>query len=271
MSKKLIIKLIALVSIIIILFVFFFTIPTNYRNNVRINTHHINAFDTETIQARVVVFSDLHLFYNYQIDDLKNVVDTIISSNPDILIFNGGFFSIEKYEKDEERNQEIIEILREIRPMYGKFAVLSQDDLKNQEIEAVLTQANFEIINNHKRDIRINDVRFDIVGLLNNDDVLNVFDTMSDETFNFVVSNDPIILENIQNFKIDVLVFGRTLGGQYNLPFIGTVFEDIREYPIYRGIHNINEIYVVFSNGLGIYQSSMRFRAPSSIELFILK
>jgi len=271
MTKKLVIGAIGIVSIAIIIFVVFFSLPANYKDSIRVNTHNINHFEKDAPQARVVVFSDLHLFYDYQVEDLRRVVEVINDANPDIVIFNGDLFHDESYEKDDEVNGEIISILREIKPMYGKFAILGEQDTKNDDARGILVNSDFEVLSNVVRNIRINEIKFNLIGLYNNGKQTKVLGNVSDKTFNFVVSHTPEIIESIQDYKIDVMVTGHTLGGQYNLPFYGSIFDNIRNVPHYKGFAEVNGINIYNSNGLGIYQSNMRFLAPSSIELFIIQ
>lgn len=270
MNKRLLLGLIIVFLTAIIIFFFFFSLPSNYKNKITHNTHSINAFDTQETLAKVIVFSDLHLLYDYDVDNLKKVVEHINQENPDIVIFNGDLFDSKSYKKNNKTNSEIVNILKEIQPVYGKFAILGDQDQKVKETKNILVNSDFEILTNVVRNIKINNKSFNLIGLFNNKKYTNTLNKLNDKSFNFTVTHNPEIIDSIKNYKIDLIVTGHTLGGQYNLPLYGSIFNDIRSVPYYKGYNNVEDISVYNSNGLGIYQSSMRFLAPSSIEIFEL-
>ncbi len=203
-------------------------------------------------------------------EHLDKLIAKISDQNPDIVIFNGDLFDNDSYEKDIKQNNLIVTKLKEIKPIYGKFALMGDQDKKNKDVRNLLIRSDFEIINNKSRKININNKSFNIVGL---SDKINtkLISKLSDKKLNIAFIHNPKKVEEISKFKLDVIVTGHTLGGQYNLPLYGSVFKDIREIPFYRGFNDVNGSYVYNSNGIGIYQSSMRFLAPSSIEQFIIK
>ena len=270
MKKRVLLIMIAVFLTAIVIFFFFFSLPSNYKSKVVHNTHNINAFESPEMVAKVIVFSDLNLFYDYNVEDLKKVVTQINQENPDIVIFNGDLIDSKSYKKNNKTTSEIISVLKEIQPVYGKFAILGEQDQKIKETRNILINSDFEILTNVIRNIKINSKSFNLIGLLNNNKYSNTLNKLSDNSFNFVVTHNPEIIDSIKNYKINLIVTGHTLGGQYNLPLYGSLFNDIRSIPYYKGYNKIEGISVYNSNGLGIYQSSMRFLAPSSIEVFEL-
>lgn len=270
MNKKILINSIIGIGILIVIFVVFFSIPANYKNTIKVNTHKLDAFKSKTPIAKVVIFSDLHLFYDYQPKNLDKLIDTINQQDPDIVIFNGDLFDSSTYKADTKINNEIIAKLKNIQPLYGKFAVMGEQDFKVTQARSTLINSDFEILNNKNRSVSVNNQSFNIIGLLDNKTSLDIMKKTSDKTFNFVLAHNPNQVNSLKDFKIDCLVTGHSLGGQYNLPFYGSIFKNIRDISYYKGYNNINGIPVYNSNGIGIYNSNMRFRAPSSIEEFIL-
>lgn len=269
MKKKTIIYLITTIGIMISLFIVFFTIPSTYKSRLRVNTHYIDYFKTSEKITNIVVFSDVHLFFDYQVSDLDNVVNKINSLNPDIVVFNGDLIDFKSY-KNNKQNTLIIEKLKQIKPLYGKFAIMGEQDYKNKDVASILTNSDFEIINNKTRNISVNNFKFNIIGFSKEINEKNI-SKLSDKDLNIGFVHNPSTIKKLSKFKIDVIITGHTLGGQYNLPFYGSVFQDIREIPFYKGFNEVNSTLVYNSNGIGIFQSSMRFLAPSSIENFIIE
>lgn len=271
MNRKIITSLIIALLFLILIFVIFFTVPSHYKNKVKVATHHLNAFNTKDEVARIVVFSDLDLYYDYDVESLKKVIAKINEQNPDLVIFNGDLILNSSYKENKKLNAEIVANLQTLKPLYGKFAILGEQDLNNKTSQQLLVESDFEILTNKVRPIRINNKTFNIIGLLDNDKQQDVLRAVDDKAFNMVVCHSPYIVDKIKTYKVNVIVLGHTLGGQYNLPLFGSVFADLKRYPYYKGVNEVNGIDVYTSNGLGIYQSNMRFNAPSSIELFILE
>lgn len=270
MSKKTLITLITIIGIILFVFIVFFTIPANYKSSIKVNQHEIDHFKGDNKVANVVVFNDLHLLYDYQVEDLDKLIETINQANPDIVIFNGDLFDNDSYEKNTKQNSKIVNQLKKIKPLYGKFAILGEQDKKNKDVKKILNRSDFEVINNKVRKININNKSFYIIGF--SDKIkTNIVKQLPDKKLNIAFSHSPKNVDKLSKYKIDVIVTAHTLGGQYNLPIYGSLFKDIRAIPYYKGTHNINGSMVYNSNGIGIYQSSMRFLAPSSIEQFIIK
>lgn len=269
MNKKTLIYLIATLVILISIFIVFFTIPSTYKNRIKINNHYIDFFETDEKIANIVVFSDLHLLFDYQVSDLDKVVDKINELNPDIVVFNGDLIDYKSYENNK-KNNEIIEKLKLIKPIYGKFAILGEQDELNKDVKSILNNSDFEIINDKIRNILVNNSTFNFIGFSEKIDEKNI-SKLSDKKLNIAFVHNPSTVEKLSKYKLDVIITGHTLGGQYNLPFFGSVFKEIRSIPFYKGVHEINNTLVYNTNGIGIYQSSMRFLAPSSIENFIIE
>ncbi|MDR1781456.1 MAG: metallophosphoesterase [Bacilli bacterium] len=271
MNRKIIISLIGSILLLIIFFIVFFTIPSHYKNKVKVADYTLNVFNTKTTIARVVVFSDTDLYYDYDINALKRAVTKINEQNPDIVIFNGDLILNSSYKENKTLNNQIISTLKELKPLYGKFAILGEQDLSNKDSQSILKSADFEILTNTVRSININNKNFNLIALYDNNKEKDVLKNVSDKTFNMVICHSPNIVDKIKDYKVDMIVVGHTLGGQYNIPLFGSIFKNIKSYPYYKGVNEVNGIKVYTSNGLGIYQSNMRFNAPSSVELFILK
>ena len=271
MNKKLLVGAIGVVLVLIVGFVFLFSMPANYKSSIKTNTHTLNVFKSDSEIARIVVFNDLHLFYDYTPEDLDKVVTAINGADPDIVVFNGDLIDNASYQQDKKVNAVIVAKLKELKPLYGKFAILGDQDLKNEDSQNILTASDFEILTNRTRNIRINNKLFNIIGLINNGKQETALKNASDKLYNIAFMHDPRLVDSLLNYKIDIMVTAHTLGGQYNLPLYGSIFSDLKEIPYYKGYQKVNGIGIYNSNGLGIYQSSMRLNAPSTIELFILK
>lgn len=267
MSRKILITLITFLIFAIVFFLFFFYFPSQYKNNVKVNYYHLNAFDKEDEQAKILVFSDTNLGEDYNIEDLNKLVETINNQEADIVIFNGDLLSKDN-KLDAKQKTKVIEVLLKIKPLYGKFATLGENDDKSTI--RLLENADFEILNNARRNVRVNDISFNIIGLYNNENYKKPLKNLSDKSFNFAIVSNPALIDSLLANKIDVIVSGYTLGGQYNIPFFGSIYQDLQEGAYSKGNIEENGIKIYNSNGIGTKYNNMRLLAPSSIEVFIL-
>lgn len=272
MNKKVLISIITTLIILITLFMVFFWFPSQYKNTIKIERHKINYFKAPTKVASILVFGDLHLTYDYNVKDLDNLVNTINQIKPDIIIFNGDLFEAKTFSK-QDRTKEIAKLtskLKSIKVLHGKFALYGEQDYLIKNSKSILENADFEILTNVNRTIKINDYSFNLGALNEKANLDKLFSSVSDKTFNFVITHAPERLEEITKYKVDLLVYNHTNGGEYNLPFYGSLYQDIRKYKIYRKIHNIDNVKVYNNRGIGTSHSKMRFNASSSVDLFEL-
>jgi predicted MPP superfamily phosphohydrolase len=235
-----------------------------YKNNIKASYHRYDYFNSPNRVSRIIVFSDLHLYYDYQDTNLEKLVNLINEQQPDIVIFNGDLINNKAYKRNDKVNDNIIKQLKRIKPLFGKFAIYGEQDTSNKDAQNILFKADFEALNNQVRNITINNKTFNLIGLLNDTKIMK---QASDKSINIVLSHNPINIDKIINNKVNLIVSSHTLGGQYNIPLYGSIFEDIRKIPYYKGTSKLNNIDLISSNGIGIYQSNMRFRAPSTIEV----
>lgn len=267
MNKKFLKGLIFFLIVIIISFLFFFWFPSQYKDNIKVNNYYLDPFSKEKQQAKIVVFSDINMGNDYGIENLDNLVNTISNQEADIVIFNGDLLSKDN-NLDAKQKAKISEELLKIKPLYGKFATLGANDDKS--VVRLLENADFEILNNVARNVRINDVNFNIIGLNNNDSYKKALKNLSDKSFNFALVNNPSLIEKLLGNKIDVIVSGYTLGGQYNIPFFGSIYSDLQVSAYSKGNIEENGIRIYNSNGIGTKYNNMRLLAPSSVEVFNL-
>ena len=98
---------------------------------------------------KIVHFSDLHYLRVTNSDKLKQVVEEINLINPDIVFFTGDLIDKDFKLKDKEKD-ELINLLRNIKSKYGKYAVLGNHDyMKDEELfEEIYSASNFILLKN---------------------------------------------------------------------------------------------------------------------------
>lgn len=257
--------------VIIILFFIFFTLPTTYKNTLVVNHVDVEGRQPLKNEIKVAVFSDTHLFFDYGLEDLQNAVNRLNNEAYDVLIFDGDLINATDSAQAGPNAKKISSILNQLRPIYGKFAILGDNDLKVKQSADILKKGGFEILNNKVRNIEVNKASINLIGIRDINKARKTIADLSDKKFNLLVAHNPKIVDEVSNNKIDMIVTAHTLGGQYNLPFYGSIFSDIRDIPYYKGDTEVNGIKVFNTNGLGTERKNIRFLAPSSMEIFTIK
>lgn len=255
--------------ILLILFVLFFIFylkPKDYKSKIVVNTYNLNTKDDKTDKKnlKVVVFSDLNLGFDYQVKDLTNLVNKINDTKPDVVVFNGDLIA---KKLSTEALKSVTNQLKDIKALYGKFANLGESD--DKEISNLLVNADFEVINNQARHIYHYDKMINLI-FLNGNNYDTVLSKVNDNQFNMAITHNPNLINDLLKYKLDVIVAGHTLGGEYTLPFYGSIYDELKQEH-YRGKFKDGDTQVVISNGIGTKHHQLRLLAPSSIELFNIK
>ena len=118
--------------------------------------HHPNipsGFD----QFTIVQFSDTHLGFHYQAEQLAKVVKTINKLNPDVVIFTGDLMDEpNKYQHSDE----IIPILSSISATFGKFAIYGNHDHGGYGTDLyrdIMINSGFTVLQNDSEQINLLD------------------------------------------------------------------------------------------------------------------
>ncbi|WP_423363440.1 metallophosphoesterase [Mycoplasma sp. P36-A1] len=268
-KKNLVYMCIGMVGIIL-LFIIFFTIPSNYQNKIKVNETTIDVTKDKEIANKpisIAVLSDFQIGSDYTVEQLNRVITRLNSYDPDIVVFNGDILG-EKVEISKEDKKALILELEKIKPLYGKFAITGDQDGKTSK--EILFSGGFEQLENKTRNINLYTKNITISGLLSKD-YEKTLDSVSDKTINLAFIHNPTPVDKLVKYNLNAVVTAHTLGGQYNLPLFGSVYSDIKAIPYYKGSKVISDTLVINNNGIGTKHGDMRFRAPSTIDLLYIK
>lgn len=215
---------------------------------------------------------------------LTKMIHKLTTTGADIVIFGGDMFSYpEKKAPDSQMKRDLITIFKSIQAPLGKFAVLGDEDLINNEtkelVSAILYDSDFEIITNTSVRLRNKSTAsITLVGLDSSiggkPDALAAMKKVSDKEFNMLVTHSPDAIKtaniNVQN--LNLIMAGHSLGGQIYIPILGPLHgvEGAKTYN--HGSYTLSATTKLFvSNGLGTKNIDMRFLSPPQILLFRLQ
>jgi len=235
-----------------------------------IRTEHL-TIGTEKLphdveRIRIVQISDVHLGLIVRTERLGLILEKVKESNPDVLVSTGDLV-------DGQINglEGLAEMLREIKPRYGKFAVLG-----NHEYYAGLKQAlafkkaaGFKVL-------RAEGVNVDnVITLAGVDDpagkYFNAYDASAEKTlltsfprdrFIVLLKHRPLIDKDSVGL-FDLQLSGHVHKGQI-FPF--SILTHLY-YPKYAGLLNVNGSLLYVSRGSGTWGPPIRFLATPEVTV----
>jgi uncharacterized protein len=243
----------------------------------RLNVKTINLKSDEINDTfngfTLVYFSDTHL-YNQDEAYFKSVMTTIQSLGADVILFGGDLIDKDYYPRlSSTQRTSIIEALTSLSAPYGKYAVLGDDDQINQaDISNLLYTSNFELITNQV--IQIHQLGADYINLIGAPNQISDFDqSLGDSLIHFdysiLLSYDPSILDQTSS-DYDLILSGKTHGGQVVLPLIGPLYDTNSPYLKDHYKKHFTELYI--SNGVGVDGFKMRlWKKPDILLIRLLK
>ena len=275
--KKLIVFAIVLCLCFVCIFIYSSTYAlTNisFKNEKIISEKVPESFDG----IKLVYFSDIYYGEFMNEKRFSKMVDEINRSDADIVVFGGDLYS-DKVDPNKSNQETLLALLTKIEAPLGKFCVLGDNDIMNEErkqiISNLLFEANFEIITNQALTIHNkNKASINLIGLENylngNKDYSNALKNMNTSQFNILVSHCPDIIKSkeLNPTHLDLILTGHSLGGQIYVPFIN-MFQEIKGAIDYnRGTYYIENCELIVSNGLGTSENDIRLFTPPQIHVF---
>ncbi|MDO4198923.1 MAG: metallophosphoesterase [Erysipelotrichaceae bacterium] len=263
------------VALMIIIALFGFDIYTNYKQlQCRNEIMTSDKIDEDTDNFLIGWFSDMYYGDNFNIDDVHKLVTKMNDYNPDMIIFTGDLLEKESLSSDEETA--IIEELSSMKPKYGKFAVLGDNDLILRRAQTILSESGFEIIDNRNKVIAIDmNSKINLIGLGNmingTVDINTAFYGINSEYFTIVASHCPDTYQDLKDYSFDLMLSGHSLGGKFRIPVISWLLANEGSKSFYHGkITDISKILDV-TNGAGTPGSIYRFLADPEIVFYSLR
>lgn len=202
-------------------------------------------------------FSDV--LSNFEV--LDKSIESLNKQNVDMVLFGGNLL---KKDLNEENKLALIEDLKSIHAPLGKYAVLGERDLNTQAYE-ILEAANFRHLTMSGSEIHnMEDAAIHLVGL----DTDQLTYEPKDNIFEILLSNDPLILEDLEEESFDLVLAGKHLGGQVKLPLLPPLMDHGKYY---HKRYDEDESTYILSQGIGTYDFDMRFNTKPETIILVLR
>lgn len=234
------------------------------------------SFDGITI----VQFSDTHLGFQYNLNKMTKLMDTINSFKPDLIFFTGDLMDTPNQYADKKK---IAPILDKLHAPMGKYCIYGNHDhggYGSTLYKDIMEEAHFTLLLNDARPIRLKDGNsIYLVGIddamLGRPDLSLALKKVPENVFTLLLSHAPDLADSASHYPIQWQLSGHSHGGQVKIPFFGPLVIPpfARKYP--EGIYSIPGKYepltLYVNRGLGTTRLPFRFMAKPELTVFTLK
>ncbi|WP_409292000.1 metallophosphoesterase [Peribacillus sp. SCS-37] len=224
---------------------------------------------------KIVQFSDTHIGFQFQLNDLKAAVKKISSLQPDMIFFTGDLMDAPN---EYAHQEDIIPVLSSLNPPLGKFCVYGNHDhggYGTDIYENIMKQAGFTVLKNDYR----------IVKLLNGDSIcisgidepmlgrpdLNRALDRAEGRYHINLSHAPDLADDISAFPVHLQLSGHSHGGQVQIPFAGALVKPPFAEKYIEGFYDIGSVKLYVNRGLGTTRLPYRVLSRPEITIFELE
>ena len=214
---------------------------------------------------KIAHFSDILYQKELDYENTSNIINKINDEKVNMVIYTG---DVIKNANTEDINK-IGNLFSKIDADY-KYAILGDND--NENVKEMLIKSNFIVLNNNyvyvynkdQTPIKIVDaINFDI-SLLDNEEDIN-------PSFIIGLLHKPDDFKTLNNYNIDVIFAGHSLGGQIRIPFWGALIKKDGARIYTDNYYNEKNSQMYISYGIGNEKTDLRFLNKPSFNLYRLK
>lgn len=233
----------------------------------------------------VAVFSDTHFGEFYTVEDFEEVLKSIETARPDMVLFLGDL--IDHYDRYilSEDTREISRALAKINAPLGKYAVFGNHDYEGgaeYAYENIMTAGGFTVLKNQS--IQVGDSALQLVAI---DELLVGYGDPAasaqadSHSFTILMCHEPDIIDEIMGEPFQLMLAGHTHGGQISTPFssVNQAFLPAKGKKYVKGSYTFQsleddgssrrtDLYV--TTGIGMTQLPLRFACRPEVLIVTL-
>ncbi|MFG6116851.1 metallophosphoesterase [Halobacillus sp. MO56] len=223
---------------------------------------------------KIVQFSDTHVGFHYNLEQLEKVVDQINGLEPDLILFTGDLVDKPNaYEWDGR----IVEVLKKLQAPNGKFWIYGNHDHGGYGTDVVkkkMDQSGFKLLKNENTAIKKGQDSFILAGvddiMLGKPDMDKTLEGVYEREFVLLMVHEPDYADHAAAYPVDVQLSGHSHGGQIQIPFIGYLVTPPHAEKYVEGRHTVGGLELYVSRGLGTTRLPYRFLCKPEITLHTL-
>jgi len=230
---------------------------------------------------KILQFSDTHIGFQYNLDQLKELVNKINKLEPDVIFFTGDLMDTPNQFNEIDS---LSPILKNLKAPFGLFAIYGNHDhggYGSDLYRKVMKDAGFILLQNDVSPITLlNNELIYIAGIddamLGRPDIQSTIADLPKEAYTILLSHEPDLADQVASYKnVHLQLSGHSHGGQIQLPFFGALIKPPFAEKYYEGFYTIgaesNPLTLYVNRGLGTTRLPFRFLSPPEITLFTLE
>ena len=227
---------------------------------------------------RIAQLSDIHIGGWMNQERLSQVVDTVISQTPDLVVMTGDYVIGHNWHGDV--NSTLSVLRKELSRLASQFltlSVLGNHDhwLDAETVRKALQASGIVDIGNNIYTLESSGADLHIAGVdsiyVNRDDLNLVLAKIPEDGASILLVHEPDYADrSAETGRFDLQISGHSHGGQVVLPFIGPPIlpKFAEKYPL--GLYKIKEMYQYTNRGVGMTNPTIRFNCRPEITIFNL-
>ncbi|MDP4098459.1 metallophosphoesterase [Paenibacillus sp. P96] len=223
---------------------------------------------------RVLHFSDMHLGFFKNEDDMRRLATIIGGLRPDMICFTGDI--VDDYADSMTGS---VPILKSMSAPLGKFAILGNHDYRGipEGVEALYKKTGFTLLKNEHYVIHKDGESMAVVGLedllLSTPDPEAALQGLPYAMFKLLLMHEPDYADTAVRYGFDMQLSGHSHGGQVRVPLLGAVLTPPGGRKYVQGLYRVGAdampLYV--SRGVGMTHLPIRVLCRPEISLITLR
>lgn len=215
---------------------------------------------------KIVHLSDLHYKSSVLEKELKEIVDMVNKSKPDLVVFTGDLLD-KRISYSDNDEKVLINNLKKIDSLLGVYIVKGNHD-NSKTYDNVIKNTGFNVLDNKNEFIYCKEQNpILLLGYADSNDIFEVENI--NDYYSILLSHEPDNFDKL-SYKPDLFLAGHSHNGQIRLPFIGSIsnVEGAKKY--YDEKYIIDKTTMYISSGLGTSKINLRCLDKPSFNFYRL-
>lgn len=232
---------------------------------------------------KVVHLSDLHYGTTFTKEELKELVDKVNLTKPDIIIFTGDLID-RKATIDNDDLERLTKSFQAMSATIGKYAVSGDQD--QDRFSVALSNSDFNILSDSYDLIyQENNIPLLIAGVTSslnaNESIdkrvassIDYLNSLGEDaikpSYKILLLHEPDYIDDVDTSYFDLALAGHSNGGLIRLPYFGGLFLPNGAKKYSASSYQLNNTKLYISSGIGTTGMKFRFNNKPSFNLYRL-
>jgi len=227
-------------------------------------------------KVRIVQFSDLHANeFGFRERQLVRIVNSL---KPDIIIFTGGFTG-QNFENIKPAESAAAKIFSLLKAKIGIWAITDDTDdmlLQTHLFRKMIAETGINLMHNQKSKIYVGPGKY--FWLVGAEDAFYGRNGLSEAMYKIpvdepkiLISHSPNIIDNAADYGADLVLVGKTHGGQIGIKALRDIVGYIKEFKYMAGLYKIKNSYLYVNRGIGVKTSGYRLLCRPEVTVFDIR